>query len=129
MSGTITVSRTGDWLTPYAVTVDIDGRQPSESRFSAQARTKAYAEAMAFEHGLEITWDVDVSPLPTNSGNRKTSKERQAEFPHRHKKPCAKCRVSKPLAEFRVETRQNATRRDTAHMGWADRCLECEGSQ
>lgn len=126
MSGTVTVTRTGDWLTPYAVEVAIDGRKPSTSLFSAQARTKAYAEKMAADHDLDMVYALDVSPLPTNKGNRKTSRERQAEFPHRHQKPCAKCRVSKPLAEYRVLTRRNQTRGDTAHMGWADKCLACE---
>lgn len=126
MSGTVTVTRTGDWLTPYAVEVAIEGMKPSTSRFAAQARTQQYAQSIADQHGLDVVYDLDVSPLPTNAGARKTSRERAEEFPRRHHQICQKCRVSKPLAEFRVLTRRNVTNGVMTHNGWAEKCLACE---
>ena len=119
MSGKITVTKTRDWLTPFEVEVAIDGRPPSTSQFTVPAKAQKYVWEMADLHELDVIYNVDTEP---GEPRRITPEEFAARIP----KICAKCRRSKPLAEFRVLTRVNATTGRAGHHGWAERCLSCE---
>lgn len=132
MTGTVTVTKTRDWLTPFEVTVEIEGREPSTSTFMAASRAQIYAVGIADAEGLELvynTGDLDVMQSPTNSGNRKTSRAKVTpeEFQARHKRLCrGRCRACKPLSEFRQIFHRNRTTGREVFHGYADKCLECE---
>ena len=74
---------------------------------------------MADEHDLTVQYNVDLEP---GQPRRITAEEFAARIP----KICAKCRRSKPLAEYRVLYRTNASTGKPGHHGWAERCLACE---
>lgn len=120
MSGKATVTLTSDWLTPYEVTIEIDGRQPSTTRFAAGARAQTYVLEMAEKHELDLTYNVE---RPEGYAPRKVTPEMVAA---RIQRVCAKCRRSKPLAAFRTLTRVNQTSGRTVHFGWAEKCGDCE---
>ncbi len=134
MAGTVTVTRTGDWYEPYAVEVEPAGEKPTRTTFKAAPRAQTFAVEQADRHAATLVYNLDVSPLPTNKGNgetqrggprRITAEEMAARLP----KVCGKCRTSKPLNQFRVLTRRNATRgQPEVHFGWADLCGDCEAA-
>ena len=134
MTGTITVTRTRDWLTPFEVEVRADGQKGSTARFAAASKAQAYALAHADESGFTLVYrtnPLDVSGVPTNSGNLETSSGRRVsveEFQARYQRICAKCRQAKPLNQYRGLTHQNRTDGRLVFHGYADRCGECEAT-
>lgn len=120
MSGTVTVRRVRDWLTPYRVEVAIDGRKPTEPVFQSAERAQVYALGIAEEHDLTLAYVME------DDSDRGPIKVTPDMFAQRVQKICSKCREGMPLARFRSLYRHNATDGQRVHNGWAERCVGCE---
>lgn len=144
MSGTITVVKTDDWLTPFEVHIDPrpgEG-QPTVSRFSAAANAQENALGHADRLGYRLVYTVDQEPEqhldpfdlmddPMNMGHPKTSKRReisQREFQERYTRICSKCKQAKPLSQFGEKYHRNRTTRREVFHGWTNKCLACGGT-
>lgn len=136
MSGTITVTTSSDWFTPYGVEVKADdGAVQATARFMAASRAQEYALAKADATGFTLVYrdlrepgqsanDLEGS---TNGDLPKTSASTE-DFQRRFQRICSKCRVAKPLVEFdAVMARSRTTGKQVFH-GYAERCRDCEAA-
>lgn len=131
MTGTITVERVRDWLTPYRVTVEPDGPgNGSTAQFMAGAKAQTYALHKAEETGFTLVYKVDgpANSLAgsTNGDSCKPLAVTVEEFCARITRICAKCRQAKPLNTFGREFHKNRTTGRVVFHGYTKRCVECE---
>lgn len=133
MTGTVTVTKTRDWLTPFEVEVQPDDGQPATAKFMAASKAQEYALAQADQNGLTLVYrpepdqeSLDVSRFPMNKGDRKTSRVTTEEFQARYTRICAKCKQAKPLNTYRGITHRNKTTGREVFHEYAARCGECE---
>lgn len=132
MTGTVTVTKTSDWLTPFEVEVRSDGGKGATARFMAAAKAQTYAVAQADLTGFTLVYRdecLDAMRVPTNGGHRNKSRQNgitPAEFCARYTRLCRKCGGMKPLDQFRGLTHRNATTGREVFHGYAVRCQGCE---